>query len=269
MRLGISSYTYTWAVGIAGFQPEQPMNVCGLLQRAAQLGVTVVQIADNLPLDRLAEHELVELEHAAQDLQVSLEVGTCGIAPAHLFRYLAIARRLASPILRVVVDTPEHQPAAAEIVAWLRPLETEFTSAGVMLAIENHDRLRAEELRAIVTELGPWVGICLDTVNSFGALQGPESVVAMLGPLTVNLHIKDFIIQRASHKMGFSIEGRPAGQGRLDIPWLLGSLTTLGRNPNAILELWTPPEPSLATTIPKEQRWAEESVHYLRSLLPY
>jgi sugar phosphate isomerase/epimerase len=227
----------------------------------------VVQIADNLPLDRLAEHELVELDHTAKELHISLEVGTRGIAPAHLLRYLAIARHLASPILRVVVDTPEHQPAAAEIVAWLRPLQAEFTSAGVILAIENHDRLHAEELRAIVTELGTWVGICLDTVNSFGALQGPESVVATLGPLTVNLHIKDFIIQRASHKMGFCIEGRPAGQGRLDIPWLLRSLIALGRNPNAILELWTPPEPCLVATISKEQRWAEESVHYLRSLL--
>lgn len=268
MRLGISSYTYTWAVGVAGYQPEQPMTACGILQRAAQLGVKVVQIADNLPLGRLAEHELVELDHTAQELHISLEVGTCGIAPAHLLRYLAIARHLASPILRVVVDTPEHQPSAAEIVAWLRPLETEFTSAGVTLAIENHDRFRAEELRALVTELGSWVGICLDTVNSFGTLQGPESVVAALGPQTVNLHIKDFIIQRARHKMGFSIEGCSAGQGRLDIPWLLRSLTTMGRNPNAILELWTPPEPNLAATLSKEQRWAEESVHYLRSLLP-
>lgn len=268
MRLGISSYTYTWAVGVAGYPPTQPLSACGLLQWAARLGVEVVQIADNLPLDQLSERELVELEHAAQDMQIHLEVGTRGIAPAHLLRYLDIAQRLASPILRVVVDTPDHQPSAAEIVATLRPLATVFASAGVTLAIENHDRFQAEALRSIVAALGNWVGVCLDTVNSFGALQGPESVVAILGPQTVNLHIKDFTIQRAGHKMGFSIEGCPAGGGRLDIPWLLRSLKTMGRDPNAILELWTPPEPELAATISKEQRWAEESICYLRTLLP-
>jgi 3-oxoisoapionate decarboxylase len=267
MRLGISSFTYTWAVGVSGYRSEQPLSACGLLQQAARLGVKVVQIADNLPLDQHTEHELSELAHAARDLEISLEVGTRGIAPTHLLQYLAIAQRLASPILRVVVDTSEHQPTIDEIVAGLRSLETRFTSAGVTLAIENHDRLRAEELRSMVTALGKWVGICLDTVNSFGALQGPETVVAILGPQTVNLHIKDFTIQRASHKMGFTIEGRPAGQGRLDIPWLLRSLKTLGRDPNAILELWTPPEATLAATLAMEEHWAEESVCYLRSLI--
>ncbi len=112
-----------------------------------------------------------------------------------------------------------------------------------------------------------WVGICLDTVNSFGALEGPQVVVDTLGPLTVNLHVKDFTIFRASHMMGFTVEGRPAGQGKLDIPWLLGELKRHGRECNAILELWTPPESSLDETIRKEQQWAEESVTYLRKLI--
>jgi 3-oxoisoapionate decarboxylase len=268
MRLGISTYTYTWAVGVAGHPPEQPLSAIGLMQRAAQLGLKVVQIADNLPLNRLTECELIRLVTTAQELQISVEVGTCGIGAPHLLRYLAFAQRLESPFLRVVVDTPGDQPSGAEIVDRLRLLEGAFRAAGVTLAIENHDRLPAEELRSIVTVLGSWVGICLDTVNSFGASQGPDKVVEILGPLTVNLHIKDFTIQRASHKMGYRIEGRPAGQGRLDVPWLLHSLLAMGRDPNAILELWTPPESTLAATIAKEQVWAEESIRYLRTLLP-
>ena len=112
------------------------------------------------------------------------------------------------------------------------------------------------------------MGICLDTVNSFGALEGPEVVVEALAPYTVNLHVKDFIIRRANHMMGFAIEGTPAGQGRLDIPWLLERLRAAGRDPNAIIELWTPPEPDLAATIAKEDAWARESVAYMRSVLP-
>jgi 3-oxoisoapionate decarboxylase len=137
----------------------------------------------------------------------------------------------------------------------------------VTLAIENHDRfpsaMLAEMVRAAASQR---VGICLDTVNSFGALEGPAVVVEALGALTVNLHLKDFAIRRAGHKMGFAIEGTPAGEGRLDVPWLLGRLRALGRAPNAILELWVPPEDDVERTVAKELEWARRSVAYLRPL---
>jgi hypothetical protein len=68
--------------------------------------------------------------------------------------------------------------------------------------------------------------------------------------------------------MGFVVEGLPTGQGMLDLPWLLGRLRLLGRDPDAILEQWTPPEPDLAATIAKEAAWAVESIAYLRRLIP-
>jgi len=144
----------------------------------------------------------------------------------------------------------------------------EFGRAGVCLAIENHDRFKAKTLAGIVERINSqYIGICLDTVNSFGALEGPEAVLGALGPLVVNLHVKDFTVFHANHMMGFTVEGRPAGQGHLNIPWLLGQLRGLGLDPNAILELWTPPEDSLSATIAKEHAWAVASVKYLRELI--
>ncbi|MCK4374664.1 MAG: hypothetical protein KAX19_05015, partial [Candidatus Brocadiae bacterium] len=61
---------------------------------------------------------------------------------------------------------------------------------------------------------------------------------------------------------------RPAGQGQLDIPWLLVALRDQGRDPSAILELWTPPEEKLSATIAKEAEWAATSVECLRRLIP-
>jgi hypothetical protein len=52
------------------------------------------------------------------------------------------------------------------------------------------------------------------------------------------------------------------------VPWLLERLRALGRDPNAILELWTPPGTTLEETIAREGEWAEESIRYLRSLIP-
>jgi sugar phosphate isomerase/epimerase len=269
MRLGISSFTYTWAIGVPGHLPGHPMDAMGLLNKAVALDVRVVQIADNVPLHTLAESELRALRTRAAELGISIEVGTRGIAADHLYTYLQLATRFQSPILRVVIDTADHHPEADEVISMLRQVMPEFERADVCMAVENHDRFRAAVLADIIRRVGSrCVGVCLDTVNSFGALEGPDVVLHALGPLVVNLHVKEFIVERAGHKMGFTVEGKPAGQGMLNVPWLLQELRDRGRNVNAILELWTPPEPNLDDTIRKEDAWATTSVRYLRTLIP-
>ncbi len=138
-----------------------------------------------------------------------------------------------------------------------------------LLALENYEALDVQAWARIVRHLGSdHVGICLDTVNSFGALDGLRTVVETLGPWTINLHIKDVAIRRADHNLGFVVEGRPAGQGQLNVPWLLETLRSMGRSPSVILEQWPPPEPALAATIAKEALWVEEGLTFLRPLLP-
>jgi sugar phosphate isomerase/epimerase len=245
------------------------MDALSLLDRAAQLGVRVVQFADNLPLDALSPAELDALEQRALAGGFQIEVGARGLALDHLRCYLRLAERFRSPILRVVVDTAAQRPSEEAVIETARALAPELERAGVCLALENHDRFPVRTLARIMERVNSSrLGICLDTVNSFGALEGPDVVVAALGPWTVNLHVKDFAIARASHKLGFTVEGRPAGQGQLNVPWLLERLRAFGRDPNAILELWTPPERTWAETVAKEAAWAAASVEYLRALIP-
>jgi len=268
VRLGISSYTFTWAVGVPGREPARPMDAAALLLKAAALGVHVVQIADNLPLHRLAPTELDALGCRAAALGIAIEIGTRGTAADHLRTYLEIARRLGASLLRVVVDAADHRPEAREVPDLLTPLVPHLEEAQVGLAIENHDCFAAATFAKIIRQVGsPRVGICLDTVNSFGALEGPEVVVRTLAPHVLNLHVKDFTVRRADHQMGFTIEGTPAGRGRLDVPWLLRELRKAGRDPNAILELWTPPAPTIEETVAREDAWAAESIAYLRTLI--
>ena len=134
MKLGIGSYTYMWSIGFPGASPSRPLTALGLLERARQLGIRVVQCGPNLPLYALPAGEL-------------------------------------------------------------------------------------------------------------------DAVLA------------------ASREWGFRVEGRPAGQGQLDVPWLLGALREAGARCNAILELWVPEQATLAETIALEERWAVESVAYLRNLV--
>jgi sugar phosphate isomerase/epimerase len=269
MKLGIGTYAYAWSIGVPGYPPPPwPMDALAFVRRCAQLGVQLVQIADNLPLDRLTLSEFEALLAEAQRLGVALEVGTRGIRPDHLRTYLQIALRCGSPMLRVVVDTRDHHPEPGEIIGTLRGIIPAFEQAGVRLAIENHDRFKAKTLAQIVEAVAsPHLGICLDTVNSFGALEGPEAVVEILGPYVINLHVKDFLIRRINHNMGFVLEGTPAGQGMLDVPWLLGRLRGFDRDVNAILELWPAPEADVQATLAKEDAWVASSVQYLRTLI--
>jgi sugar phosphate isomerase/epimerase len=269
MRLGISSYTFPWAIGIPPHVPPAPMTHFDLLAATRTLGVTVVQICDNLPLTALDRSGYARVMAAAQAHGIQLEIGTRGIAPENLQRHLALAVQAQSPIVRVVIDTTSHHPSPDAVIRRISAVMPEYEAEGITLAIENHDRFTTKTLLAILRTVGsPCLGICLDTVNSFGALEGPEAVVTALAPWTVNLHVKDAAVVRSCHQLGFTIEGRPAGQGQLDIPWLLAMLRATGREVNAILELWPPLLPDLEDTIRLEARWAEESIAYLRTLIP-
>ncbi len=268
MQLGLGSYAYAWAIGIRDYPPQQPMDAMAFIQRAADLGVSVVQIADNLPLGELSIVKLADVAALAHDLGIQIEVGTRGITLDHLRTYLELAIRFGSPILRVVVDTADHHPTPDEIITILRSLMPEFAAASVTLAIENHDRFKVRTLVHIIEQIdSPQVGICLDTVNSLGAGEGAEVVVETLAPYVVNLHVKDYSIRRHHHMLGFEVEGTPAGQGMLDMPWMLEKLGQHGRDFNAILETWPPPESTLAQTIAKEDAWVVESIRYLRTLI--
>ena len=263
MKLGISSYTYTWNVGVPGFEPASPRREQELVGRARSLGVTLVQIADNLPLERFSKDRLNDLKALAETSGVSLEVGARGMTGERLETYLEIAAGLGSPLLRFVIDGPDFRPGTGEVVRIIRSALPELEKRKVILALENHDRFSSGEFREIMEETGSEsVGICLDSVNSMGAGEGIESVTLHLAPYTVNLHIKDFQVRRLSHMMGFTVEGRPAGGGQLPIAWMLNQLTE--RCTSAILELWTPPEAAFRDTLEKEKRWAELSIAHLK-----
>jgi sugar phosphate isomerase/epimerase len=268
MRLGISSYTYNWAVGVPGYPPENPLTAEALLQEAATLGVRVVQIADNLPLDALAPARIDALAALAAELQLDIEIGTAGIAPEHLQKYLDLAIRLRAPLVRTVIDTATNQPSPAAAIGLLGEALPEYRRAGVTIAVENHDRFPARTLERMIERLGSeHLGICLDTANSLGCGEDLQTLLGTLGRWVVNLHVKDFCVRRLPHKKGFVVEGCPAGTGLVDIPVLLNRLRELGRDVSVILEHWPPPQATVSASIAHEANWTRQSLDYLRQFV--
>lgn len=265
MRLGLSSYTYGWAVGTRRHPPARPLDELGLLDLCREHGLKLLQVGDNLPLHNFDSGRLARFLDRAKADGVKLEVGARRLTVDRVAMYVALARQAGARLLRFVIDDTGYEPTPAEVIAVLR--ETAPLLDGLTLGLENHDRFPARILREIVEAIGDeHLGICLDTANSMGAGEGLETVLRELGPHTVNLHLKDFRIRRVHHLMGFTVEGRPTGSGALDIPALLAELRPFGRCTTAVLELWTPPEPDPEATIAKEAAWARQSLEFLKPL---
>jgi sugar phosphate isomerase/epimerase len=269
MQLGVSSYAFGWAVGVAGHLPPVPFDELALLAFARTHHLGLVQFGDHIPLHAFDAARLARLHAAASTGgdTIAIETGARGLTEPHLNRFLEVSRALNARLLRFVIDGPGYEPAVDDVVALLRAALPALEAADLTLGIENHDRFPARTLRMIIERIGSErVGICLDTANSLGAGEGLGYVLDQLAPHTVNLHVKDFAISRVPYAMGFTVEGRPAGQGMLDVPALRTTLLKHRRCRTAVLETWTPPEAALVDTLAKERRWAEESLAYLKHL---
>jgi sugar phosphate isomerase/epimerase len=263
MQLGLSSYTFGWAVGVRSHEPTRPLDEHGLIDKCQAYGVQLLQIGDNLPLHTFDEERLNQLASRAVRDGIQLEVGARRLTVERVAEYAVIARQLEAKLIRFVIDDDDYHPKPDDVSGILR--DSASLLGGLTLGIENHDRFSAATLRSMIEEAGDnRVGVCLDTANSLSAGEGIEAVVATLAPLTVNLHVKDFHIERVPHLMGFAVSGRPAGAGFLDVPGLLKRLSPFDRCRTAILELWTPPEADVQQTIAKESSWAVQSLEYLK-----
>lgn len=267
MKLGLGTYAFAWAIGVPGHRPKKPMPVFEFLDKAALYEFDAVQIGDNLPLHLLTGSQLQSLKNEADQLGISIEVGMRGLLETMVLKYLEIAEKLGSNILRIVVDTSDYKPDLHEIIKVIHNLIPVLKEKKIKLAIENHDRLASDIFIQIVEMTDPdWVGICLDSVNSLGAGEGFYEVARKLLPYTINLHLKDYMIKRMDHNMGFVVNGTIAGKGMLPIEWLLAETKKDNNCQSAILELWPAPEGNIEATIQKEELWVGESARYLRRL---
>jgi len=269
LKIGICTYACMWSIGFPGARPPDPLCAMDLINKARALNVSVVQFGPNLALQDLPDSERSAVLQAAREAKLDLEIGSRGVEPAHLRRMLEFTRACGSALLRTVPELEGGRiPSRTELAAILREVEPAFRRAGVRLAMENSLMPAAEMSAALESAGSPWLGVTLDTVNSLAIAEGTREVVSALARWTHCLHVKDFIIRREWHMMGFRVEGRPAGQGQLNLPWLLGELAAAGARCNAVLELWPPEQSSIEQTVALEQQWLTESVAYLKRLIP-
>ncbi|MDF2524448.1 MAG: Xylose isomerase protein barrel, partial [Clostridiales bacterium] len=200
---------------------------------------------------------------------ITIETGLRGIQPENLCRYIAISKSLNATLLRCVIDSQGFEPNLEEINSILLEVLPSLIENNIILGIENHDRFTTDIFSKIVQDINhPNIGIVLDTVNSVATLESVSTVLKNLAKYTVNLHIKDYRINRRKDASGLVVVGTPAGDGVLNIPSILDVLKKDAPSDfNTILELWMDPEETLEETLQKEETWVRKSVAYLKSII--
>lgn len=264
MKIGLSTYAFTWR---GSRHVHEPMTLADMLQETATLGGTVFQICDYPAIENFSTDQLEALHRRARELGITLELGTRGLTPEKLTRYLDIAEVLDVSLLRSMFNDAESQPTAAEAEARLREIAPRLARQGVTLALETYEQVAVATLMAVIEALDhPRIGVCLDPANCVAALEMPDDVIERTADRVTNLHIKDFRFTRADGWVGFRLLGCPLGEGLLPFGAMLERVKPVERGINLIVEHWLDWQQDAERTAAVEAEWTRHSMNILRSI---
>lgn len=140
-----------------------------------------------------------------------------------LVRHLAIARRIGARVMRICGGGRRTRPASwaehkAKLVPLLQSVLEPAERNGVVMAIENHIDLLADEMVELITTIdSPWLGVCLDTGNNLRLFEDPVVVAAKLAPYTRATHLKSLTAWRGDPKTFQFWPSVPLDEGAVDI----------------------------------------------------
>ncbi|SEE70896.1 sugar phosphate isomerase/epimerase family protein [Ruania alba] len=261
--IGLGTYAFFWQLSDRN---PRPMTLPEAFQATCDLGVGLHQICDYAPLEQMDDAELADSAAAAKDLGLVIELGTKGIEPGHLTRFLEIAARFDATLIRSMIYGPDSRPKLEEAHQWLTKTMPAFEAAGVTLALETYEQLPTADLVTLVEDVGSEnLGICLDPGNVVARLENPQTCVEQVADLTCAVHVKDYAFARQPGWVGFTYSGAPMGAGLHDYPHLLRTVRPRERGINEVVEHWLPWQDDPETTIRTEREWTRTAVDYLRS----
>lgn len=281
MKLAIDSYCYHRYFGenYPGLQqpPDTTMTVWDFLKRAHRLGVEGVSL-ESCFLPSLEDEFLDRLRTSLDKYGFQrvwawghpdgLKSGTDRAAAQDLVRHLSHARAIGAKVMRIVGGSRRTRPSSwavhkRRLGKMLERLTTAAEKHGVVLALENHIDLLAEEMVELITTIdSPWLGVCLDTGNNLRLHEDPLKVAERLAPWARATHIKDIGILPGDPKTFAFWPSVPLGKGVVDIPAVVAVLNQVGYEGLLAIEV-----DFLHPGYGDEQKAVRQSVHYLKTLL--
>lgn len=262
--IGLGTYAFFWE---HSDRARAPLSLVGAFERTSELGVELFQICDYAPLESMDAAELADAATAARELGLTVELGTKGVTPDRLARFLELAGTFDAALVRSMLAGPDGRPTLSEAERWLREALPRFEAAGVTLALETYEQVATADLMGLVTAIdSPNLGVCLDPANVVARLELPRDCVAQTAARVVNVHAKDFAFDRQPGWVGFTYSGARMGEGLHDYPGLLEAVRPRERGINEIVEHWLPWQGDPETTIRTERDWTRATLDYLTSI---
>jgi sugar phosphate isomerase/epimerase len=236
MKLGIDSYCYhrffgDWYPDLQT-DPGSRMTVWDFLDRARAYGAQGVSL-ESCYMPEMTEEFITRLRAKLSEFGLEpvwawghpdgLASGTRPEAVEDVVRHLEFTRRIGGRVMRICGGSRRTRPGSwtehkAGLVPVLKALLAPAEQSGVVLAIENHIDLLADEMVEVIEAVNsPWLRVCLDTGNNLRLFEDPIVVAAKLAQYTAATHIKSLTTQRGDPKAFQFWPSVPLGEGLVDI----------------------------------------------------
>jgi sugar phosphate isomerase/epimerase len=243
MKIAIDSYCYHRYFGeiypAVQSDPGTRMTVWDFLKRAHRLGVQGVSL-ESCFLPAIDDRFLDQLRDTLDEYGFErvwawghpdgLRSGSDRAAAKDLVQHLEYAERIGAGVMRIAGGSRRTRPDSwavhkRRLGGMLKKLVRPAERHGVVLALENHIDLLADEIVEIIKAVNsPWLGICLDTGNNLRMFEDPLVVAQQLAPFTRATHIKDLSVFRGNPRDFTFWPSVPLGDGLVDVPKVLGFL---------------------------------------------
>jgi 3-oxoisoapionate decarboxylase len=243
MKIAIDSYCYHRYFGECypnvQTDPGKRMTVWRFLQRARKHNVDGVSL-ESCYFTNFDEHFLTRLRYDLEDSDFEpvwawghpdgLRSGTDKAAAKDLVQHLAYAKHIGARVMRIAGGSRKTRPASwavhkRQLGGMLKKLIGPAEEHGIVLAVENHIDMLADEMVDLITSIdSPWLGVCLDTGNNLRLFEDPLVVAQKLAPFARATHIKDLTAYRGNPRDFTFWPSVPLGDGVCEIAKVVGFL---------------------------------------------
>lgn len=239
MKIGLDSYCFHRYFGEWYGELQQDSKtrwtIVDFLDHAASLQVNGVSLESCFLPDDPSSIVEIRTELEIRSLEVvwawghpnGLCSGANDQAAVECRKHIQIAQQIGAKVMRICAGSRRTRPSSwlmhkQGLIKLLEPLVEQAAKSNVVLAIENHIDLLADELVELIESINsPWLGVCFDTANNLRMLEDPVEVARKLVPHTRATHIKDVTAQKGDPRTFAFWPSVPLGQGLIDLPQIL------------------------------------------------
>ena len=289
MRLGIHTYTlHLWGLGQNwGIQADprpKDITLLQLMDLAVEWGLDGLHIT-GADLESKDDARIAEVVAAAKAHGLYLEYN-CSLDEEFDPRLnetfesgVTLAHRLGAGLVKFSLDIRRKPPLygscfqpvvmrqLADIYDQLMAAIPTIEKYNMPVAIENHTETYADEILWLVDKVNhPLVQVCVDTVNSFGVLEGPEEAVNKLASRGICNHFCDHKLSRDQY--GARFHGVAIGDGDIDVQRVLDLIRRVSPTDKITFEIeWDMGDDTLEEAKAKQMDACKRSIKYLREVL--